>query len=476
MQIRILHTESFRLTALFAALFVGATLILAASIYLIVDGAFKSELLHAADLDLAAIKKGYAAEGVNEAVEVINQRLIEPPASDFLILESIDGKKIAGNLPFIRPRIGSLRLPALAAASAGVEEAEDHEILGRGALVAPGLYAFSGRDLYVLSVTETRALQAIAWILAGTLLLAVGAGLVLSRGFLHRMDAITDTCRAIMGGRLTDRVPVAGSRDELARLASTINAMLDRIGALMETVNQISSDIAHDLRTPLTRLRQHLELARTENLSTQDRLHTIDRAIGESENILTIFAALLRIGQIEAGVLRRPVGIVDLGAVVREVAETYRPVAEDSGRALEVSGLKSAQIRGDRELLFQLFANLIENAIVHTSRGTRISFTQTFADNSSTVSVSDQGAGIARGEHEKVFRRFYRLEQARSSKGSGLGLALVKAIAQFHNASVTLADNAPGLLVSVRFTIAHSAAHPGACKDASELATGERID
>jgi signal transduction histidine kinase len=449
---RILRTESFRLTALFAALFVGATLILAASIYLIVDGAFKAELLHAADLDLAAIKKGYAAEGVNEAVEVINQRLTKPPASDFLILESTDGKKITGNLPFIRPRLGSLKLAALPAAAGDEDEdAEEHEILGRGALVAPGLYAFSGRDLYVLSVTETTALKAVAWILAGTLLLAVGAGLVLSRGFLRRMDAITDTCRAIMAGRLTDRVPVAGSRDELARLASTINAMLDRIGTLMETINQISSDIAHDLRTPLTRLRQHLELARTENLSPQDHRNAIDKAIAESENILAVFAALLRIGQIEAGVLRRPAGLVDLGAVVREVVETYRPVTEDSGHALEVSGLQSARIRGDRELLFQLFANLIENAIAHTPRGTRIAVTQKHSEEASTVSVSDSGAGIPETEREKVFRRFYRLEQARSSKGSGLGLALAKAVAQFHNATIRLGDNSPGLVVSVRF-------------------------
>jgi len=449
-QIRILRTESFRLTALFTALFLGATLILAASVYLIVDSAFKAELLHAADLDLEAIKNGYAAEGVNEAVEVINQRLAKPPASDFLIIERAGGNKIAGNLSFVPPQVGTQKLPVPTAAH-DEEEAEAHEILGRGAFIAPGLYAFSGRDLYVLSITETKALQAVAWVLLGTLLLAVGAGLILSRGFLRRMDVIVDTCRAIMAGRLNDRVPVAGSSDELARLASTINAMLDRIGALMETINQISSDIAHDLRTPLTRLRQHLESARSESLPPPDHLQAIDRAIAESENILAVFAALLRIGQIEAGVLRRPIGVVDLGAVVREICEIYRPAAEDSGHVLEASGVQHAPIRGDRELLFQLFANLIENAIAHTPLGTRISIAQKMETDASTVSISDTGPGIPDGERDKVFRRFYRLEQSRSSKGSGLGLALVKAIAQFHNATVTLKDNAPGLTVSLRF-------------------------
>ncbi len=451
MRIRILHTESFRLTALFTALFLGATLTLAASVYLIVDSAFKAELLHAADLDLAAVKKGYADEGVNEAVEVITQRLTKPPASDFLVLETTNGRKIAGNLPFIAPRTGSLKLPLPMSARDEGEDVHEHQILGRGTLVAPGLYAFSGRDLYVLSVTETKALQAVAWILVGTLLLSISGGVVLSRGFLRRMDAITNTCRAIMAGRMTDRIRVAGSRDEVARLASTINAMLDRIGALMETINQISSDIAHDLRTPLTRLRQHLELARTENLTAQDRVQAIDKAIAESENILAVFAALLRIGQIEAGVLRRPLGFVDLGAVVREVGETYRPASEDSGHVLDVSGIQSVQLHGDRELLFQLFANLIENAIAHTPSGTPIAIRQTVSGDASTVSISDSGAGIPEGERDKVFRRFYRLEQARSSKGSGLGLALVKAIAEFHNATVTLADNSPGLVVAIRF-------------------------
>jgi signal transduction histidine kinase len=338
------------------------------------------------------------------------------------------------------------------------ELTEAHQILGRGTLVAPGLYAFSGRDLYVLSLTETNALRAAAWILAGTLLLAIGGGVMLSRGFLRRMDAITDTCRAIMAGRLTDRVPVAQSRDELARLASTINAMLDRIGALMETVNQISSDIAHDLRTPLTRLRQHLELARTENLAPRDHVQAIDKAIAESENILAVFAALLRIGQIEAGVLRRPVGLVDLGAVVREVGETYRPVTEDSGHPFDVSGARTVQIHGDRELLFQLFATLIENAIAHTPRGTPIALSLMVSQNACAVSVSDSGEGIPESERERVFRRFYRVEQARSSKGSGLGLALAKAIAQFHNATITLGDNSPGLVASVRFSMIPSEA------------------
>ena len=450
MRARIFRTEGFRLTALFTALFLGGTIVLAVSVYVIVDNAFKTELLHAADLDLEAIKKGYAAEGVDEAVEVVDQRLTKPPASDFLVIETTNGRKIAGNLPFLPPRTGTQRV-SVPNATRNEEEREEHEILGRGILVAPGLYAFSGRDLYVLSVTEAHTLQAFIWVLAATLVLAVVAGLLLSRGFLRRMDEITDTCRAIMAGRLGDRVPVSRSGDELARLASTINAMLDRIGALMETINQISSDIAHDLRTPLTRLRQQLELARDEGQPPKEVL-AIDKAIAESDNILAVFAALLRIGQIEAGVLRHPIGVVDLGAVIREIGEIYRPAAEDSGHRLDVSPFQPAAIRGDRELLVQLFANLIENAIAHTPKGTRITIAQTTSDGSSSVSVSDKGPGIPKAEQEKVFRRFYRLEQARSSKGSGLGLALVKAIAEFHGATVKVGDNLPGLVVSVRFT------------------------
>ncbi|MDE1940150.1 MAG: HAMP domain-containing protein, partial [Alphaproteobacteria bacterium] len=299
MEIRLFRTESFRLTAIFALLFVGATLVLSGVLYAIVDSAFKSEILLNASQDLAAIRKGYSSEGISEATEVVNQRLARPTTSNFLLLQSATGQRIAGNLPAIKPVVGAARLPAPMIRKDN--RGAGHTILGRGQFIAPGVYAFAGQDLAVLNATERKALRAIGWTLTAALIFAVAGGVILSRGFLRRMDTITQTCQAIMAGRLSDRIPEPGTQDELSRLASTINKMLDRINALMENVRQISTDIAHDLRTPLTRLRHHLELARAEATTVDEYGAAVDHVIEDTDHILSIFSALLRISQIEAG-------------------------------------------------------------------------------------------------------------------------------------------------------------------------------
>lgn len=451
MQIRLFKTESFRLTAIFAAVFVTAMLILMALVYVIMHQAFRAELLSAADQDLASIAKGYAAEGISEAKEVIVQRLATPAASDYFILERTTGQKLAGNLPFVTPVPGE-RVMAMPAAFGAPEDAEEgHRIIGKGIFLTHDLYAFAGRDLFVASATEEKVLHAFVWVLAATLIFAVAGGIFLSNSFLKRMDVITQTCRAIMAGRLSDRIPERGTRDELDRLANTVNAMLDRIGALMENVRQISSDIAHDLRTPLTRLRHRLELARNEASTVEEYGHAVDQAIGDSDNVLSIFAALLRIGQIESAAAPRNFEPVDLSELLEQLTEIYRPVAEDARHMLNAGIGPNITVPGDRELLSQMFVNLIENAITHTPPGTAITVALVKSEDTVTASVSDKGPGIPALEREKVFRRFYRLAHARSQPGSGLGLSLVAAIAGYHNAAVALYDNKPGMRVVVTF-------------------------
>lgn len=449
MQIRLFKTESFRLTAIFAAVFVGAMLILMALVYVIMHQAFRAELLASTDQDLASIEKGYAAEGISEAEEIIAQRLVRPAASDYFILERTTGQKLAGNLPFMAPATGEqvMAMPATLATPEDTEEG--HRIIGKGIFLAPGLYAFAGHDLFIASATEEQVLYAFAWVLAATLLLAVAGGIFLSSSFLKRMDVITQTCRAIMAGRLSDRIPERGTQDELDRLASTVNAMLDRISALMENVRQISSDIAHDLRTPLTRLRHRLDLARNEASTVEEYSQAVDQAIGDSDNVLSIFAALLRIGQIESSAAPRNFEPVDLSELLEQLAEIYRPVAEDAGHTLTAAISPNITVPGDRELLSQMFVNLIENAVTHTPPGTAITAALTKSEDTVAASVSDNGPGIPAKEREKVFRRFYRLAPARSQPGSGLGLSLVAAIADYHNGTVALYDNNPGMRVVV---------------------------
>jgi len=451
---RFLRTESFRLTAIFAVLLIGAMLVLMVLVYFTMHRAFQAQLLQAADGDLATVTKAYAAEGPGEAREVAGQLLGSGSKAEFFLLQTGAGQRLVGNLPPMTATPGqrTLTLPPPAGRH------RPQYVIGDGAMIAPGLFAFAGRDLSLMDRAEEGVLQAFAWVLGGTLALALAGGTLLSIGFLGRMDAMTKACRAIMQGRLKDRIPKRGSHDELDHLADAINAMLDRIGELMENVRQISGDIAHDLRTPLTRLRSRLELARAEAAGTAEYELAVERAIQDSDNILTIFSALLRIGEMESRSDPARLAPVEISELLGQLAEIYKPAAEDSGKTLSASIEPGIGVLGDRALLSQLFSNLIENAIKHTPEGTCITIGVARGPVAPTAFVADDGPGIPVEEREKVFRPFYRMETARSMPGSGLGLAMVAAIAKYHRAEIEIPDRHFGLMVSVLFGAAGEAA------------------
>ena len=281
--------------------------------------------------------------------------------------------------------------------------------------------------------------------------LGLGAGLFLSRSILHRVDQITRTAEAITSGDLSQRIALAGSGDDFDRLAATLNTMLDRISDLLENLRQVSNDIAHDLRTPLAHLRQQLENAKLHAVSTSDYRQAVTNAIEDADALLDTFSALLRIAQVEAGKQRSSFCSVDLSDVMQTVAEAYAPDVEDGGRSLQTDIPASVPIPGDRELLTQLFANLLENALRHTPRGTHIAMRLRDNHAMAIAEVCDDGPGIPPHEHAHVFRRFYRLERSRTTPGNGLGLSLVGAVAALHHASIELLDNKPGLTVQIRF-------------------------
>ena len=293
--------------------------------------------------------------------------------------------------------------------------------------------------------------------LALALLLGLGAGALFTRSLLHRVDSVTRTAEAIIAGDLSQRIALTGSGDDFDRLSTTLNLMLDKIQDLLENLRQVTNDIAHDLRTPLARLRQRLEDARVRASAPADYELAIDRAIAEADTLLDTFSALLRIAQIEAGVRRSSFRSVDLSEVMRRVAEAYGPALEDSGRWLITDIAEMITIAGDRELLVQLFANLVENVLRHTPKGTSVTMRLSRADGRVCAEVSDNGPGIPEGERSRVFRRFYRLERSRTTPGSGLGLSLVAAVVELHDATVAMADNAPGMRVTIRFSEARQA-------------------
>ena len=452
-QSRIFHTESFRLAALFAVLFAGSSGVLIAAVYWNTQDALTSQLLASVDTDISAIAAAYKREGLSEAQDIVQRRMATPGYSDFFLLETKDARKLAGNLEPRTPSVGLIRIPTPIILESDPEEQAEHIIFGRGVFLTDSVYMFVGEDSFQVTETSETILRAFGWIMGITITLAIAGGIILSNAFLGRIDAINRTCQAIMAGRFDSRIPTRGAHDELDRVASTINEMLDRIATLMGSLRQVSSDIAHDLRTPLTRLRYTLETARAKAKTPEDYAAAVDRAIVDSDKILGIFSALLRIAQVEAGTRLANFAVLNLADLLHEVGDIYSPVAEDNGQRLDASSLSGAMIEGDRILLIQMFSNLIENAICHTQPGARIRLQLVTESDEAVARILDSGPGIPSEEREKVFSRFYRLESSRRSPGNGLGLALVAAVVGLHHARIELSDNEPGLCVTLRFPI-----------------------
>lgn len=284
--------------------------------------------------------------------------------------------------------------------------------------------------------------------------LGLCTGGLLSGTLLRRLDRVTRAAENVAAGDLASRIPLSGSRDEFDRLATTLNRMLDRIVALLINLRQVSTDIAHDLRTPMSRLRQDLESVHRREATAAEYRHAVARAISDIDGILDIFAALLRIAQVESGSGRSGFRTLDLSALAAEVAEAFKVVAEDEGRTLVTDIAAGVVMEGDRELLVQLLVNLVENALQHTPAASRIGIGVSSSNGeTATVWVEDEGLGIPHAERSKVFRRFYRLDGSRSGEGHGLGLSLVAAVAELHGARVSLSDNAPGLRAELELPI-----------------------
>jgi signal transduction histidine kinase len=455
--IRIFHGESFRFAALFALVFLTLTAVLIGTVLWIVAGTERNTLIAANEADVSTVTNGLRAEGLDEAIEVVQQRLGTPAGTttprrhfapdSYMVIEDANHKVLAGNLAFVPCSAGIFRL-SLPAASG---HHHPRIVLGSCTPLTAAATLFVGRDTVTMYATRERILHAFGWVALGTCAFAILGGLFLGRRFMAQVDAITQTCERVIAGRLAERIPVRGRADEWDRLARAINEMLDRISTLLENLQQVSSDVAHDLRTPLTRLRNRLEAAREQSTGIVDYSAAIAHAIEDTDQLLSIFSALLRISQIEAGTRVQTFATVDISALLEKVYQFYLPVAEDCRHPLVRTLQPDLHIRGDHELLTQLFSNLVENAIRHTPPGTNIRIALHGAQDGPVASVTDDGPGVPPEDLDKVTRRFYRGSASRSAEGQGLGLALVAAIAQLHGAKLQLVNAAPGLRVEVAF-------------------------
>jgi signal transduction histidine kinase len=279
--------------------------------------------------------------------------------------------------------------------------------------------------------------------------LGIGGALLLGGYLKRRLTAIGSTAEAIIGGDLSRRMPTSGRDDEFDQLAGVLNSMLEEIGRLLENLRQVSSDVAHDLRTPLARLRNALEQSVSGRGSGDGRRQVIDDAIARVDDILSLFAAILRISEVESGQIRRLFAPFDLSALVTDLAESYAPAIREAGRSLTWSVTPGVSFRGDRELIAQAVTNLLENAQRHTPEGTAIHVGLEQAGGRVLIRVLDSGPGVAAKDRAIIAKRFIQLESSRSTEGHGLGLNLVAAIARLHHGELLFADNAPGLVAEI---------------------------
>jgi signal transduction histidine kinase len=450
---RLLRTTSFRLTLLYAAVFTVSVSVLFGIIYWSTAGFLSQQLENSVDIELATILEGQPEAGLPRLLDAVEDRAKRAPPGAFYLLQSPDGAVLAGNLPARPVEIGIVdtKGPDLFE-----RETEPHGFRGRGVVTTANAYLLVANDNFQLEEMQELVERAFALALAVTLVLALVGGAFMSASLLRRVEGVSQTTRAIIDGNLARRMPVSGSDDEFDHLAVSLNTMLDRMEALMEGLRQVSNDIAHDLRTPLTRLRQRLELARRRATTVEALQQALDGSVEQVDQILDTFGALLRIAQIEGGSRRRTFRPVDLTELLGALAETYQPVAEERAQRLRCAVEAGLEILGDRELLTQMFANLIENAIHHAPEQALIALEGRRQGSRIEMVVRDNGPGIPAVFRDRVFQRFFRLEQSRTTPGNGLGLSLVAAVASLHDIEISLGDNHPGLIITLRAEVKQS--------------------
>jgi signal transduction histidine kinase len=412
------------------------------------------------DAEISGLSEQYRLGGIRRLVIVVDARARRPGSSLYLVT-TFKGEALAGNVTALQPGVldnpgwtetSYRRLDEAEAAEHPDHPERDHLALARVFQLPGGFRLLVGRDLDERERLYHIIVGAGRWSIAIVLVLGLAGGLFVTRRVLRRVDAMTETTRSIMAGDLGERLPVAGTGDEIDRLAENLNAMLERIEALMRGLKEVSDNIAHDLKTPLTRLRNRTEQALRTGKSEAEYRAALEATIEESDGLIATFNALLMIARAEsgqAGDMRE----FDAAEIANDVGELYEPLAEEKGIALKIEASEAAPVKGNRELVSQALANLVDNAIKYTEPADKaangampeIVVRALNAGDRILLTVSDGGPGIAEADRSRVVERFVRLEQSRSKPGSGLGLSLASAVARLHGGELTLEDNHPGL-------------------------------
>jgi signal transduction histidine kinase len=446
---KLLRTTAFRLTLVYLTVFALFAVFLLAYFAWNTRRLITEQITQTVDAEITGLAEQYRQGGIRRLVFVVDARSRRPGSSLYLVTTRA-GEGLAGN-------VGSLATGILET-SGWTETAyrrlddpdgAQHHALVRVFQLPAGFRLLVGRDLEERERLHDIVLAAGRWSLAIVIVLGVAGGFFVTRRVLKRVDAMTETTRKIMDGDLAGRLPIAGTGDELDRLATNLNAMLERIEALMHGLKEVSDNIAHDLKTPLTRLRNRCEEAlRLAEDKSQYRA-ALESTIEESEALIRTFNALLMIARAESGQARDGMIDFDLAEIARGVGELYEPLADDKGIHLKVEAPAATPVHGNRELISQALANLVDNAIKYGAEmngaDAEIVVTARGEGDRILLAVADSGRGIPAPDRGRAVDRFVRLEESRSQPGSGLGLSLAAAIARLHGGELKLEDNHPGL-------------------------------
>ncbi len=446
---RFFHSYTSRLALLYAVIFSASTLFLLSFFYLFTASYMTQQVDNTIETEIQGLAERYDDEGLEGLTTLIadrvNRQQAQATGNSVYLLTTYTFRPLVGNLDRW-PKNATVDDDWIEFALVINQETNETHLARAKIFRLQGRYGLLvGRDINQLTEAKRRIIQALSWGLVIMLLLAFAGGLVLGRRTVRKIERINQTTRSIMSGDLSRRVPLTNHNDDFDQVAENLNQMLDRIQSLMEDIRRVSDSIAHDLRTPLARLRQHLEEARQQENPDSRSARYLEGSIKEADSLLSTFNALLRIARVEAGQIKFGFSEIDFHALIGDVVEFYEPLVEEKQQRLETTLEDGITSFGDRDLMFQAVANLIENAIKYTPQRGNLSISLIRLNTEALITIADDGPGIPEAQRENVFRRFYRLDQSRSSSGNGLGLSMVSAVVSMHNGRIELQSNHPGL-------------------------------
>jgi signal transduction histidine kinase len=467
---RLVASTPFRLTVAYMGAFIVAAALIVGFVAWRANELLTSKALEALAAEVAGLRE-HLEHGDPAALRAaVNDRVAEPGSNLYLLMDA-NGRKVAGNLDVMPPGLvagGSGRVFTFARSSDRADAARRLAV-AVARTGAGGVTLVVGRDVEDQRRFAATIGQVALWSVGLLSALGVGAGILISRSMLGRIEAVTDASRQIMAGDLSRRIPRDGSGDEIDRLAQSLNAMLARIQELMQALREVSDNIAHDLKTPLTRLRNRAEAALREPADAGAHRDALAKTMEEADELIKTFNSLLLIARLEGGAIAESMAPADLAAVIGDVAELYEPVAEEAGLTLKLSVPATLTATVNRELVSQAVANLVDNAIKYSAAdagAARLASAPTVEiglearGDAAVISVADRGPGVAPEDRARALQRFVRLEKSRSQPGAGLGLSLVAAVARLHGGTLRLEDNAPGLRAVMTLPAAGTPARP----------------